>query len=40
MVDYTKYLLKSAEELESILARKDNLFVVAGNKCFKEFSTT
>ena len=40
MVDYTKYVLKSAEELESILARKDNLFVVACNKCFKEFSTT
>ena len=40
MVDYTKYVLKSAEELGSILARKDNLFVVACNKCFKEFSTT
>ena len=40
MVDYTKYVLKSTEELESILARKDNLFVVACNKCFKEFSTT
>ena len=39
-MDYTKYVLKSAEELESILARKDNLFVVACNKCFKEFSTT
>ena len=40
MVDYTKYVLKSKEELESLLAGKDNFFVVACNKCFKEFSTT
>ena len=40
MVDYTKYVLKSEEELEDLLAGKDNVFVVACNKCFKEFSTT
>ena len=40
MVDYTKYVLKSKEELEALLAGKDNLFVVACNKCFKEFDTT
>ena len=40
MVDYTKYVLKSKEELESLLAGKDNFFVVACNKCFKEFDTT
>ena len=40
MVDYTKYVLKSKEELEGLLAGKDNFFVVACNKCFKEFNTT
>ena len=40
MVDYTKYVLKSKEELEGMLAGKDNLFVVSCNKCFKEFDTT
>ena len=40
MVDYTKYVLKGKEELESLLAGKDNFFVVACNKCFKEFDTT
>ena len=39
MVDYTKYVLKSKEELEALLADKDHLFVVACNKCFKEFDT-
>lgn len=39
MVDYTKYVLKSNDELEALLADKDNLFVVACNKCFKEFET-
>ena len=38
MVDYTKYVLKSREELEGLLAGKDNFFVVACNKCFKEFN--
>ena len=40
MVDYTKYVLKSTEELEGLLAGKDNFFVVACNKCYKEFDTT
>ena len=40
MVDYTKYVLKNKEELEDLLAGKDNLFVIACNKCFKEFDTT
>lgn len=35
--NYTKYKLKSSEELVSLLAGKDNLFIVACNKCFKEF---
>ena len=35
--NYTKYKLKAAEELAGILAGADNLFVVACNKCFKEF---
>ena len=37
--NYTKYKLKGNEELASLLADKDNLFVVACNKCFKEFET-
>jgi len=37
--NYTKYKLKSNEELASLLADKDNLFLVACNKCFKEFET-
>ena len=36
MVNYTKYKLKSNEELASLLADKDNLFIIACNKCFKE----
>ena len=39
-MDYTKYVLKSTEELEGLLAGKDNFFVVACNKCYKEFDTT
>ena len=38
-MDYTKYELKSSEELSALLAGKDNLFLVACNKCFKEFDT-
>ena len=38
--NYTKYKLKAEEELKSLLADKDNLFVIACNKCFKEFETT
>jgi len=37
--NYTKFKLKSAEELAPIMAGMDNLFVVACNKCFKEFET-
>ena len=39
-MDYTKYVLKSEEELKDLLAEKDNFFVVTCNKCFKEFETT
>lgn len=35
--NYTKYKLKSNDELTELLADKDNLFIVACNKCFKEF---
>ena len=37
MENYTKYALKSAEELHSVLANVDNLFVVSCNKCFVEY---
>ena len=36
MVDYTKYVLNNRDELEGLLAGKDNFFVVACYKCFKE----
>ena len=39
MENYTKYRLKSYEELSALLEGKDNLFIVACNKCFKEFET-
>ncbi len=39
MENYTKYKLKDREELASLLADKDNLFLIACNKCFKEFET-
>ena len=39
MENYTKYKLKEHDELVSLLADKDNLFVIACNKCFKEFET-
>ncbi len=39
MENYTKYKLKGSDELKSLLADKDNLFVIACNKCFKEFET-
>ncbi len=38
-MDYTKYALKDDEELKSLLSDKDNIFVIACNKCFKEFKT-
>ena len=37
MENYTKYKLKAAEELAGFLAGTDNIFVLACNKCFKEF---
>ena len=40
MKDYTKYSLKSWEALAELLEDKDRIFVVACNKCFKEFVTT
>ena len=39
MENYTKYALKTADELAQVLAETDNLFVVSCNKCFKEFET-
>ena len=39
MENYTKYKLKEHDELEALLADKDNLFEIACNKCFKEFVT-
>ena len=39
MENYTKYALKSWEELASLLEDKDNLALVACNKCFKAFDT-
>lgn len=39
MENYTKYKLKSNDELVSLLEGKDNLFIIACNKCFKEFET-
>ena len=40
MENYTKYALKSWEALADLLEDKDNLYVVACNKCFKAFETT
>ncbi len=39
MENYTKYQLKAEEELKQILDGIDHLFVIACNKCFKEFET-
>ena len=36
--NYTKYALKSTEELQKMLAGVDDIFVIACNKCFKEFT--
>ncbi len=40
MENYTKYALKSKEELQKVLSGTDNIFVIACNKCFKEFTAT
>ena len=37
--NYTKYALKATEELKTVLAPIDDLFVIACGKCFKEFDT-
>ena len=37
MENFTKYALKPAQELASALADRDNLFVIACNKCYKEY---
>ncbi len=37
--NYTKYKLKDDGELAAALACTDNVFVIACNKCFKEFET-
>ncbi|MBR0401421.1 MAG: electron transport complex subunit RsxC [Lachnospiraceae bacterium] len=39
MENYTKYKLKGSDELAPFIAGTDNIFVVACNKCFKEFET-
>lgn len=39
MENYTKYRLKSSEELIQTLEGTDHIFVVACNKCFKEFTS-
>ncbi len=39
MENYSKYRLKDADELAQFLENRDNIFVVACNKCFKEFET-
>ena len=39
MENYTKYKLKAQSELASVLENADNLFVIACNKCFKEFDS-
>ncbi len=41
MENYTKFALKPIDELESLLARaEDTVFVIACNKCYKEFTAT
>ena len=39
MENFTKYALKSEEELDALLQGLDNLFVIACNKCFQEFDS-
>ena len=39
MENYTKYKLKPEAELTGLLQNVDDLFVIACNKCFKEFET-
>lgn len=39
MKNFTKYKLKSTQELSAVLQNTDNVFVLACNKCYKEFAT-
>ena len=39
MENYTKYALKPLSQLQELLAQADDIFVIACNKCFKEFDT-
>ena len=39
MENYTKYALKADEQLKELLLHKDNIFVIACSKCFKEYNT-
>ncbi len=39
MENYTKYKLKGYEELSALIEGRDQLFIVACNKCFKEFES-
>ncbi len=38
-MDYTKYVLKGSEELAPLIEDRDKIFVIACNKCFKEFES-
>ena len=38
MENYTKYALKAEASLKALLEATDNIFVIACNKCFKEFT--
>ena len=40
MENYTKYALKAAEELTSLLCDQDHICVIACNKCFHEYNST
>ena len=40
MENYTKYALKPMDQLQALLAQTDDIFVIACNKCFKEFTVT
>ena len=39
MKNFTKYKLKSTQGLSSVLQNTDHVFVLACNKCYKEFAT-
>ena len=39
MPDYTKYKLKSSDELGPLIEKTDKIYVIACNKCFKKFDS-